>query len=147
MVFRCSAAFVLIAATIISGCAGKGKQSTGTSIDRSFTVAGYQWKTGGTVYVFLTARESQGRAEVCAARMATKAAVSTYRYNDDALAAASVFVDGDRVLTGLAFSNVLDETNDVLGEPANCRLSSAAWKPSYDGAEVTARIPRQRFMN
>jgi hypothetical protein len=146
MAFRLSAALILITTSLLSGCAGKGEPTAGTSIDRSFTTAGFRWDSGGAMYVFLTARQSRGRVEVCAARMVTKGAPITYRYNDNMLDSGSVFVGGDRVLTGLAFANALEETDNLLGKPANCRLSSAAWKPEYDGARVEFVIPRQRVV-
>jgi len=138
---------VLTAATILSGCVTSGERTGQTSIDHSFITSGFRWTVGGTVYIFVAARENQGKVEVCAARMATRSPAATLWFDDKVLAAASVRVDGGRVLTGLDFANVLSETNDVLGKPATCVRTGKSWKPEYNGARVEVEIPRQRFVD
>jgi len=139
-------ALLLVLAPLLAGCAGSGTRSGETSIDRSFTTTGLRWQEGGVIYLFLKAREGQGKVEVCAAWMFTGGAVYTYRLNDNVLEALSLSLGGKRVLTGLRFAHALPEMDVVLGQQASCVRTGTDWKPELATADFDLEVPRMRFV-
>jgi hypothetical protein len=145
--WRIPTLLLLLSVLIVSGCEGRGEKTGQISIDNSFTTSGFGWVDGSLVYIFLKARENQGKVEVCAAYMPLKKNTGdTFEYNREVLAAASVTVNGVRVMHGLAFANPLAEMDDVFGQPATCARGAADWKPSYARGSVEVKIPRMRFV-
>jgi len=137
-------ALVLLAAACVGGPATRTGE---TSIDPSFTPTGFRWAEGGLVRVFLKARPSEGKVEICAAWMfADDGPYYADMLNDDVLQAASVLIEGNRVVTGLSFAHELSQSEVAVGRQANCARGNAPWKPSYANAPVTMKIPRLRFV-
>lgn len=134
-------------ALLLAACVGgPGARTAETSIDRSFTPTGFRWAEGGLVRVFLKARPSQGKVEICAAWMFDGGPYYTFRLNQDVLQAATVRIDGDRVMTGLGFAHELPQSDVVVGQQANCARGGAPWKPSYATAPAIIELPRLRFI-
>ncbi len=144
--WRIPTLLLLLSVLIVSGCEGGGEKTGQTSIDNSFTASGFRWADGSLVYVFLKVRENQGKVEVCIALMPSdQNTAGSSDYNRQVLAAASVTVNGARVMHGLAFANPIAEMNDVVGQTATCARGTADWKPSYARASVEVKFPRMKF--
>ncbi len=145
--WRIPTLLLLLSVLIVSGCESGGEKTGQISIDNSFTASGFRWEDGSLVGIFLKVRENQGKVEVCIAYMPLKKnTAATFEYNRQVLAAASVTVNGARVMRGLAFANPLAEMDDVVGQPATCARGTADWKPSYARASVEVKFPRMRFV-
>ena len=78
--------------------------------------------------------------------MPTKGSPYTDRINIDVLGAASIIVDGARVMHGIAFANEIALVDNAVGQSANCARGAADWKPNYAGASVEVKFARMRFV-
>ena len=148
MMWRISTLSVLLlVGMIVSGCVSRGERTGQMPIDRSFTTDGFRWLDGGTVYIYVKARENQGKVEICAARMWTGGPASHEDLNSEVMDAAVIRIDGKGVIHGLGFANPIPLTDNVIGQPAACARSTVDWSPGYSRATVAVDIPNMKFID
>jgi len=135
----------LVIVSLVTGC-GPALQPTGTdSISPTYTTGGGEWDSGGGITAVARIFGRDGGTVICGAWMTDQQSVLSINYNEDVMAAASVFAGNSRLVSNLSFMQRLPYSEDLTGQQANCVSSEHPWTDQLSGAPVALRFPRMSF--
>ena len=77
--------------------------------------------------------------------MTDRQSVLSILYNEDVVAAASIFAGDTRIASNLGFMRRLPYEDNLTGQQANCVFSDLPWTDQLSGAPVRMRFPRMSF--
>jgi hypothetical protein len=122
-------AVALIFLFFATGCGLRLEPAGTDAIAPGYVTGGGEWDSGGGVTAVARVFGRGGRTIVCGAWMTDRQSVLSILYNEDVVAAASIFA-GDTRMTG---------------QQANCVFSNLPWTEQLSGAPVRMRFPRLSF--
>ncbi len=117
----------------------------GETVGPGYVTGGGEWSSGGGITAVVAVREKAGRAVVCGAWTTDRQSALSLFHNEDAMAAASVFLAHRRLVQNLSFMARYPETDKLTGVTARCVESTAPWRPEFAGARPELRFPRLVF--
>ena len=133
-----------VAGLVVAGCATVTPVGN-EQIDPRYSLGGGEWNSGGGITIAARTFERNGVVVVCGAWTMDRQSVLTSELNDNVVAAASVFVGGDRAVNNLSFMRLVPYSDNISGEQANCVATDRPWKAGYSPASTRVRIPRMAF--
>lgn len=138
-------AVVLILLFFVAGCAA-GPDPAGTDvIAPGYSTGGGEWNSGGGITAVARIFGRDGRTIVCGAWMADQQSALSVRYNEDVVAAASLFAGDTRIIRNFGFMRRLPYADNLTGQLANCVFPGLPWTEQLSDAPVRMRFPRQSF--
>ncbi|MEM7742908.1 MAG: hypothetical protein AAF409_04275 [Pseudomonadota bacterium] len=123
------------AVVVLAGCAVRGTPISGQVVDRSYSVGGFSWQSGATVFVLMKTFNSDGKVGLCGAWTARGGANLVSHLHTQALEAGSVILDGSRVHQGLRFMKWHAPDQKLGGKATNCIRTGTDWRPGFEGAK------------
>ena len=132
-----SAALLLVSCTTTTPTAGR-------VIDETYSIGGYTWTSGATVYVHYKLVEDGGHVAICGAWSALGGGVSQADVGVG-LEAVVLYLGGARIKQGISFLKRIDNPKKAKGKPAVCRRTSIKWRPEFDTADSKLRFPSMSF--
>lgn len=130
---------------ILSACVAAVEPAGSDRIGPSYTSGGGTWSSGGGITAVARVVERDGRTALCGVWMTDRQSALSFNRNEDVMAAASVFVGPERVMSNLHFMRRAEYTDDLTGQAAPCALSSLPWRAGFADAPVALRFPRLTF--
>ncbi len=128
----------LIAVSVV-GCANLMRQAgPAVTVTEAFDRLPLSTPSGKMAMLAVTALEQDGKARVCAAFGLEGAPDASADWIAAVLRAASVYINGELIQTGVPFASITADQSDLIGAEAKCMLSATKWKPDYTG--VKARV-------
>ncbi len=135
---RCAVALALVGCTTAT--------PVGTDpIDSRYSVGGGEWNSGGGITIVVRAFERNGDVVICGAWTMDRQSVVTSELNDYVMEAGSIFLDGDRAVQNLSFMRLVQYSDNISDEQANCVATGRPWKADYATAPARIRMPRMVF--
>lgn len=130
---------------LLSACASQPQIVGGDKLDQSYAFAGGAFDEGGTIIIAAKARNSNGRLEICGARIQSKIAASAPNAADAVVEASRIELNGRTVMQNLSQLNTVEMTNNVNGQPTTCLLFEDPLDGSPDSLTVNVPFLQMRF--
>lgn len=127
------------AALLVAGCTGYSQFGT-ENVGPGYAVGGGDWSSGGGITTVARVFERDGRTAVCGAWTADRQSALTLEFNNGVIEAASISIDGRRLVQNLSFMPRVRYAEDITGAQANCVVTSVPWQ-----AEYATMAPRMNF--
>ncbi|MDH3668173.1 MAG: hypothetical protein OEN23_14690 [Paracoccaceae bacterium] len=138
-------ALLLLAVALLAGCA-PGLEPAGTdTIAPGYAVGGGEWDSGGGITAVARIFERDGQTIVCGAWMTDRQSALSTLYNEDIIAAGSIFAGRVPIAHNLWFMRRLPYSENLSGQPANCAYAGLRWTAALSTAPVRIRFPRLSF--
>ena len=136
---------VLIFLFFATGCGLRLEPAGTDAIAPGYMTGGGEWDSGGGITAVARIFGRDGRTIVCGAWMTDRQSVLSILYNEDIVAAASIFGGDTRIASNLGFMRRLPYEDNLTGQQANCVFSNLPWTEQLSGAPVRMRFPRLSF--
>ena len=138
-------ALLLLALALLIGCAPRLEPAGTDTIAPGYAVGGGEWDSGGGITAVARIFEQDGQTIVCGAWMTDRQSALSTLYNEDIVAAGSIFAGRIQIAQNLWFMRRLPYSQSLSGEPANCAYSGLRWTAALSTAPVRIRFPRLSF--
>ena len=135
---------VCMGALATAGCV-QTQKITGEKVSEEYTVGGFSWQSGSSVYVFVRTFEYNGNIAVCGAWAASQGSGRSTLLNEQVLGAGSIALDGTLVVSGLGFFPEHRNPRAINGRQTACVSTDRPWKPEYENIKPEVRFPSMTF--
>jgi len=134
-------------ALLFSGCVTTSELS-GETVNRSYSPTGFNWTNGGALYMAVRVFNEGGQTAVCGAYAEDKKwGAARHEANQHMLDLGRIKVADETIILGLNFlhySGTAENYRSLLGQPANCIVTSKEWKGEYARNPPKFYYPRKR---
>lgn len=135
----------ILSILLLGACVGAQVAGTDT-VGPGYVTGGGEWNTGGGISAVVRVLPRDGRVAVCGAWTTDRQSAVSLLFNEDVMAAASVYLAGSRLVQNLTFMARYPEGTETLrGRSARCALTALTWQPRFAAAHPVLRFPRMVF--
>lgn len=133
----------------VAACAVQREDAGGDTIapgySPAYAVGGGEWSSGGGITAVARIFERDGSTIVCGAWMTDRQSAVSVLYNEDIIAAGSIYSGRVPVARNLSFMRRLPWTRDLTGQQASCVQAGIRWTERQAQAPLHIRFPRLSF--
>ncbi|MEM7546839.1 MAG: hypothetical protein AAF367_15015 [Pseudomonadota bacterium] len=141
-------AMAACAALLVAACAPIKSTSTTKNISRDFVISSGTTRDGNTdLSVAVHAFPSGGKVMICAAAGAEGNTTFTPEWPAALLRVTSLYIGGDRLVSGLDFGTHYYDTAALRGKQSNCAILDQPWRSEYDDLRQGIRIGKVRLLS
>lgn len=142
-------AILFAGAFALAACAAQREDAGGDTIapgySPAYAVGGGEWDSGGGITAVARIFERDGRTVVCGAWMTDRQSAVSVLYNEDVVAAGSIYSGRIPVARNLSFMRRLPWTPNLTGQRASCVQAGIRWTEGQAQAPLRIRFPRLSF--